>query len=179
MRGTEIYKNKKYCSKLKTLHDTVGKKLAQEIMNDMLKAKLITENTKEDRGDFTDGFWDQKYRLPKGEEVKVEPEMKDKKWWGNKWSTIRPFKYDTVDIPFRKKKNQADIHIVISTCNNFAFLVTRCAMDKALEEEYGGTPIIKTTIYEPEGAPYYRTPVERGRFVWKDTNGRWHLYKRF
>ena len=177
MISTEVYKNKKYCPELKNLHDPIGKKLAIEIMKDVLKAELIVENIKEDQGDFTDGFWDQKYRLLDGKEIKVEPEMKNKKWWGNEWSTVRPFRYDTVDIPFRKEKNQSHIHIVISTCNNFAFLVTRCAMNKALEEEYGGSPIIKPTIHEPEGAPYYRTPVERGHFIARGLNGRWHICK--
>jgi hypothetical protein len=132
-------KNKRFSLSLKQKHDAVGKTLAAEIMRDIVGAKLITDNLKEDAGDFTDGFWDQKYRLRSGKELKVEPEMKDEKWWGNQWSSSRPFRYEEMDIPFRKAKNQAHLHIVISTCKNFAFLVTRDAMNETLEQA-GGIP---------------------------------------
>ena len=108
-------KNKSYSHSLKVKHDAVGKALASEIMRDILGATLITDNIKEDAGDFSDGFWDQKYKLPikdkqQSKEIKVEPEMKDEKWWGNQWSTTRPFRYEEMDIPYRKSKNQAHLH---------------------------------------------------------------------
>lgn len=170
-------KNKRFSPSLKEKHDVVGKTLAKEIMKDLVGAELITDNIKEDSGDFTDGFWDQKYRLPNGKEIKVEPEMKDEKWWGNQWSTTRPFRYDAMDIPYRKAKNQSHLHIVISTCKNFAFLVTRDAMNDALVKS-GGSPKIKRTIYEPQGAAYFSTPVEHGYFVEKGPDGRWHKWQR-
>lgn len=170
-------KNKRFSKSLKDKHDAVGKSLAVEIMRDIVGATLITDNIKEDSGDFTDGFWDQKYRLPNGKEIKVEPEMKDEKWWGNQWSTTRPFRYEEMDIPYRKAKNQAHLHIVISTCKNFAFMLSRDEMNAALEQS-GGVPKIKRTIYEPSGAAYFSTPVKRGRFVEKDADGRWHKWKR-
>ena len=170
-------KNKRFSPSLKAKHDVIGKTLAQEIMRDLVGAELITDNLKEDAGDFTDGFWDQKYRLPSGKEIKVEPEMKDEKWWGNQWSTFRPFRYEEMDIPYRKAKNQSHLHIVISTCQNFAFLVTRDAMNEALEKS-GGVPKIKRTIYEPNGAPYFSTPVEYGYFVYKDCQGSWHKWQK-
>ena len=175
-------KNKSYSHSLKLKHDAVGKALASEIMRDILGATLITDNIKEDAGDFSDGFWDQKYKLPikdkqQSKEIKVEPEMKDEKWWGNQWSTTRPFRYEEMDIPYRKAKNQAHLHIVISTCKNFAFMLSRDEMNSALKES-GGIPKIKKTIYEPNGAPYFSTPVNRGRFVQKSSDGRWHKWKR-
>lgn len=170
-------KNKRFSPSLKQKYDLLGKKLAAEIMQDIVKAKLITDNLKEDSGDFTDGFWDQKYRLPSGKELKVEPEMKDEKWWGNQWSSSRPFRYEDMDIPFRKAKNQAHLHIVISTCENFAFLLTRDAMNEALEES-GGMPKIKKTIYEPNGAAYFSTPVNKGYFVYRKKDGRWAKWKK-
>jgi len=168
---SELYKNKRYCPKLKSLHDSNGKELAKEIMKDVLNAELITTNEKEDQGDFSDGFWDQKYRLPDGccvEEIKVEPEMKDAKWWGDKFSLARPFQYSTMDIPSRKEKNQSHLHIVISTCKKYAFLVTRFAMNNS------GPFKTKKTKYEPEGASYYNIPTKLGRFV-KKVNNRWRL----
>lgn len=168
--------NKRFCPELKKKHDAVGKQLAQEIMRDILGAELITENTKEDQGDFTDGFWDQKYQLPNGKEIKVEPEMKDSKWWGDHFDNNRPFRYDSMDIPFRKAKNQAHLHIVISTCSKYAFLLSRDEMNAALEES-GGSPKIKRTIYEPNGGAYFSTPVGRGRFVEKNSKGNWCKWK--
>jgi hypothetical protein len=103
--------------------------------------------------------------------------MKDEKWWGNQWSTTRPFRYEEMDIPYRKAKNQAHLHIVISTCKNFAFMLSRDEMNAALEES-GGVPKIKRTIYEPNGAAYFSTPVSRGRFVQKSSDGHWHKWKR-
>jgi hypothetical protein len=170
-------KNKRFSPSLKEKHDKVGKSLAVDIMRDVIGAQLITDNLKEDAGDFTDGFWDQKYRLPNGKEIKVEPEMKDEKWWGDQWSACRPFRYEEMDIPYRKAKNQAHLHIVISTCQKFAFLVSRDAMDKTLEES-GGSPKIKRTIYEPQGAAYFSTPVNRGKFVQKREDGHWHFWKK-
>lgn len=168
-------RNKAFCPALKAKHDSVGKKLAEEIMRDLVKAILITDNLKEDSGDFTDGFWDQKYRLPGGKEIKVEPEMKDEKWWGKQWSADRPFRYEEMDIPYRKQKNQAHLHIVISTCQKYAFLVTRAAMDQALKES-GGTPKVKKTIYKPDGEPFFSTPVTKGYFAEKGSDGRWRRW---
>lgn len=169
-------RNKRFDNNLKQKHDPVGKKLAAEIMRDLTGAKLVTENHKEDRGDFTDGFWDQLYELPSGKQVMVEPEMKDKKWWGESVDIYKPFKYDDVDIPYRKAKNSAHIHLVISTCERYAFVVTKEAMEKHLAET-GGTPKFKKTIYEPSGASYYSTPVEKGFFVKKCKDGHWHRWK--
>lgn len=170
-------RNKAFSLSLKEKHDVVGKTLASEIMRDLCNATLVTDNLKEDSGDFSEGFWDQKYSLPDGKEVKVEPEMKDQKWWGCEWSAERPFRYEDMDIPYRKVKNKAAIHMVISTCQRLAFVVTRQAMDKALEES-GGSPKIKRTIYEPSGAPYFSTPVDRGFFVEKGEDNRWRRWKR-
>lgn len=169
-------RNKAFSPSLKKKHDAIGKSLAAEILRDTARAVHVTDNHKEDNADFSDGFWDQLYRLPNGNNIKVEPEMKDEKWWGNQFSKERPFKYDSMDIPYRKAKNEAHLHIVISTCGTFAFTVTRKAMDEALVKS-GGVPKVKRTIYEHEGAPYFSTPVESGRFFQKGADGRWRAWK--
>lgn len=170
-------RNKSFSPTLKDKYDSIGKKLAAEIMKDFVFAELITDNLKEDAGDFSDGFWDQKYLLRNGKTIKVEPEMKDEKWWGNQFSDLRPFRYEEMDIPYRKAKNQAELHIVISTCEQFAFLVTRKAMNRYLEKS-GGTPKIKRTKYEPQGAAYFSTPVSEGCFVQKSIDGKWKKWKK-
>lgn len=162
--------NKRFSPEMKKKFDPQGKRLATEILRDLVGAMLITDNLKEDSGDFSAGFWDQKYRLKDGTELVVEPEMKDKKWWGLGWNDY-PFKYDTMDIPFRKKKNKADLFMVISTCEKYAWLVDRDVIMKHLEVT-GGKPKVKSTIYEPEGGEYYSTPVTKGIFAHR-VNGRW------
>ena len=175
-------KNKRFSKSLKDKYDSLGKQIACDIMKDIVGAELLTNNDKEDAGDFSAGFWDQKYLLPmkengKRKEIKVEPEMKDEKWWGDQWSSSRPFRYEDMDIPYRKAKNQAHLHIVISTCENLAFMISRKAMNESLEES-GGSPKIKRTIYEPSGAPYFSTPVSKGRFVKRNNQGRWKVWKK-
>lgn len=166
--------NKRFDRSLSDRYDSIGKKLAIEIMSDLTGGKIVTENTKETSGNFTDGFWDQMYELPNGTRLLVEPEMKDAKWWGLTWDASRPFRYNTMDIPFRKKKNKADIFMVISTCECFAWVVHRKVIDNHFQET-GGKPKVKRTIYEPEGAEYYSTPVEKGIFVCKK-DGKWRKF---
>ena len=166
--------NKRFDPALKKKFDGPWKRLAAEILRDLVGATLITDNLKEDSGDFSAGFWDQKYCLKNGATLIVEPEMKDQKWWGLGWDDARPFKYDTMDIPFRKKKNKADLFMVISTCETYVWLVDRDVIVKHLEET-GGKPKVKYTIYEPEGGEYYSTPVNKGIFAHK-VNGRWYKW---
>lgn len=169
-------RNKRFDPKLKAAHDAIGKQLAVEIMRDMAGATLIENNDKEDSGDFSAGFWDQKYSLQNGQIIVVEPEMKDSKWWNISAShPDRPFDYSDIDIPYRKAKNKAGLHMVISTCRQYAFLLTRKAMDEHLAS-CGGEPKIKKTIYEPHGAPYFSTPVSKGFFVAK-INDRWQRWR--
>lgn len=168
-------RNKAYDPKLKKKYDPVGKTLTEEILRDLVGAKKITDNLKEDRGNFKDGFWDQRYELPTGQQILVESEMKNRKWWGEHHHPDRPFEYEDIDIPFRKEKNKSHLHIVISTCKKFAFLLTRKAMNDHLESN-NGEPKIKRTIYEPGGAPYFSTPVDRGIFV--VNNGKWKRWKK-
>jgi hypothetical protein len=166
----EIMSNKKYSATLKDKYDGISKKITNDILFDVAKAKLVTNNVKEDSGDFSEGFWDQKYQLPKGDIIIVESEMKDKKWWGSHWGSS-PFKYDTMDIPFRKSKNKANLFVVISTCESYAWLVNREVVEKHLQES-GGKPKNKKTIYEPDGGDYYSTPTNKGLFVC-NINGKW------
>lgn len=169
-------RNKRFDQKLKDQYDEIGKQITIQIMSDFVKAKLIENNVKEENADFSDGFWDQKYLTPDGKEIMVEPEMKDSKWWGEGFCETRPFQYSDMDIPFRKVKNRAHLHVVISTCHNYAFLLTRKAMDEHLETS-GGKPKIKKTIYEPNGASYFSTPVSKGIFVAKNKDGKWKRWK--
>lgn len=160
--------NKRYDAALKNQYDPQGKRVANEIMSNVMGAELIRENIKEDQGDFSEGFWDQSYRTKNNEEIKVEPEIKNSKWFGSHFSkkTGFPFQYDSVDIPYRKEKCIADIHMVISSCENFAFVVSREAMDRQINQN-GGNPKFKKTKYEPEGAYYFSVPLDKGIFVTK------------
>lgn len=168
--------NKRFSRQLCDKYDGKGKQIAEQIMKDVAGAKLSATNTAEEQGDFSQGFWDQKYLMGSGDSLLVESEMKNSKWWGKHHGELQPFKYGTMDIPFRKVKNKADVHIVISTCENYAFIVARKAMDKAIEE--GGAPKMKTTKYEPEGAYYFSTPVSKGRFVSRQEDGKWKFLDR-
>jgi hypothetical protein len=169
-------RNKAYSESNKRKYDNNGKRITEEILRDTANASLVGDNVKEDSGDFSDGFWDQKYKLKSGEEFKTESEMKDKKWWGKYYGKNVPFKYDTMDIPFRKAKNQAEVHFVISTCQQYAFSITRKSMDQAFNE-LGGKPKIKSTKNVPSGEPFFSTPVDRGRFFYKDGKGKWKIVK--
>lgn len=173
--------NKRYERYLKDKYDKPGKEYTNEIMLDISRASFVRENIKEDSGDFSEGFWDQEYLMPNGKIRIVESEMKDGKWFGMYWSPKQPFEFDDVDICYRKVKYIAHTHLVISTIKNYedfvqyAFIVTRKAMDEALAA-MGGCPIIKPTIYKPEGEPFFRTPVSKGRFVYKGLDGHWHFW---
>lgn len=169
-------RNKAFDPSLKNKHDGVAKTLTEQIMKDLFGAKKVTDNVKEDEGKFTDGFWDQKYTMPSGTDVLVEAEMKDEKWWGASFGPDKPFKYSDMDIPFRKSKNKSNVFAVLSTCRTYGWMVTRKAMKEHFESS-GSQPKIKKTIYEPSGAPYYSTPVEKGKFIcFKD--GRWRMWKK-
>ncbi len=167
--------NKRFSRQLCDKYDPQGKRIAEQIMKDVAGAKLITNNTAEEEGNFSEGFWDQEYEFCNGSRKLVEPEMKNKKWWGVRFGDLQPFKYGTMDIPYRKVKNKADVHIVISTCEQYAFLVTRKKMDEAVER--GGEPKFKVTQYEPEGAYYFSTPISDGRFVSRQ-DGKWKFLER-
>lgn len=167
--------NKGFSKSLSNQWDGFGKRLSIEIMRDILSAVLIEENKKETAGDFSAGFWDQKFRLFNGEVVYLEPEVKDKKWWGIGWSPDRPFKYDMMDIPFRKDKNMADYFIVISSRGDYAWIVYRKNVDEYLKRT-GGIPKRKITKFEPNGGDYFSTPVTMGVFL-KKINGKWYKWQ--
>jgi len=171
-------KNKAYNPNWKKKFDGVGKTISEEIMRDCFGAEHICDNAKEDRGDFSDGFWDQAYSW-NGQTLIVEPEIKvgvNGSYFGDHWKSRNewrwPFKWPTVDIPYRKVKNKSNLHLVIGDCKKFAALVTRKSMDDCIEQN-GGNPYIKVTKQEPEGAPYYCVPLGRCRFVKKLSTGKW------
>jgi hypothetical protein len=169
--------NKRFCKALCEEHDGLGKSLATDIMRDVFSAELVTNNEKEESGEFTDGFWDQMYKFPNETLIKVEPEMKNGKWFGDKWlneNHLWPFQYQSIDIPYRKKKNQAKLHIVISKCEEYACLVSRKAMDQSIEES--GVKI-KKTCYEPNGGSYFSVPCDRVVFLVKK-DGKWIKFKK-
>lgn len=168
--------NKRFDQNLKEKYDPIGKKLSIEIMCDVLNAKFITKNEEEDNGTFGDGFWDLKFLLKNKNIITVEAEMKDEKWWGTSYG-FPPFKYKDIDIPFRKIKNKAELHIVISTCQNFAFMVLRKHMDQEFASR--GKPHIKpvrvpgSTKYGRE--PFFRTSVKKGKFVHRYQDNIWRF----
>ena len=163
--------NKRYCPELGDKHDPQGKAMAIEIMRDMLGAEIVCENTSEADKTFKLGFWDQQFQLPNGDKWLIEPEIKDCKWFGEHWArkTGHPFRYDTMDIPFRKYKNQARLHMVISSDEDFAFLVWRKTIDNH------AIVITKPTKYERQGEYFFRTSLDRGTFLQK-TEGHWHKW---
>ena len=167
-----IMQNKRYDPKLKDEYDGRGKNLSIEIMRDVVKAELPQINKEEDLGTFKDGFWDLRFIKKNGKEIIVESEMKNEKWWGFDYGSF-PFKYETMDIPFRKDKNKAELHIVISTCENLAFMLLRKHMDQEFKKK--GVPIFKPTIYA-KNEPFFRTPVSRGKFVHRDKDNIWKFY---
>ena len=170
--------NKRDDPLLKKEYDEEGKRITSEIMKDVAKAELVTDNLHEDAGNFSQGCWDQQYKMPNNKLILVESEMKNKKWWGENHipSLGRPFMYDTIDIPFRKQKNKAELFLVISTCGEWAFLLTRKNMIEHFEAN-GSVPKCKKTIWEPSGGHYFSTPVEKGFFVRK-VNGKWKRWQK-
>ena len=165
-------RNKRYDKNLGDKYDGPGKNLSIEIMHDVLNAELLKTNKEEDLATFKDGFWDLKF-IKNGKEIIVESEMKNEKWWGFDYGSP-PFKYKEMDIPFRKAKNKAGLHIVISTCKNLAFMLLRKHMDQEFEKK--GNPTFKPTIYA-ENEPFFRTPVSRGKFVYRDKDNVWKFCK--
>jgi hypothetical protein len=168
--------NKRYNDELKKKYDTVGKSCCQKILRDLTDAELLAENHMEDMGKFSEGFWDQMYRLPCGKKIIVESEIKDCKWWGYMWNHPWPFMYDTVDVPFRKNKNLASLFVVISSNLDFAFIMTKQSMTDSLKFS-GGRAKWKRTIYEPNGAYYFSVSVESGYFV-KKVKDKWKICKK-
>lgn len=169
--------NKRYDPLLKQEYDEDGKRLTNEILKDVAKATLITDNLHEDAGNFSKGCWDQQYQMPNGKMILVESEMKNRKWWGESNIPLfgRPFMYESIDIPFRKQKNKAELFLVISTCGEWAFVLTRKNMMDHFEAT-GAKPKCKRTIHEPYGGDYFSTPVDKGFFVRK-VNGKWRRWK--
>ena len=168
--------NKRFSKSLHDQNDAKGKQAAIEIMRDLAGAVLFEENTSEQAGDFSKGFWDVSFKLRENEKIiRVEPEIKASKWWGENFvsRTGKPFQYPDIDIPYRKHKCVADLHMVISSNLDLGFLVFRKKMDEVLARK-GGRPKFKTTIFEPEGGYYFTIPVEEGRFVQK-SNGKWRI----
>lgn len=169
--------NKAYNPRLKNKWDKVSKMLTEEVMCDLIGAAKVTDNEHEDRGDFSQGFWDQQYELPgTGTRIYVESEMKDEKWWGPGYGLTGdgPFKYDTVDIPYRKAKNKAKLYMLFSTDGKYGFVVTRKVMDAVIAEN--GVKK-KDTIYK-SGEDFYSIPTSQGFFVEKSPDGRWRRWKR-
>lgn len=165
-------------------------------MRDLFGATLLRNNEAEDKGQFTDGFWDQEYQRPASspsdspKPVFVESEMKDGKWWGRGYA-IRwengvpvangpgvPFKYDTVDIPYRKVKNKAKIYFLfdMDEAEGLGCFVTRKAMDEMIEKN--GGPKRKIAKGEDDGGEYFSIPVEKVQFIERGPNGKWRYFRR-
>ena len=169
--------NKKFSQDLSDRYDAKGKRIAESIMADLFQGILIKENHSEKNGDFSDGFWDQMYRLNNGKCICVEPEVKDSKWYGEQFVELTgyPFQFCTMDIPYRKVKCKADLHMVISSDEKYSFVVTRKVMDEWVEENNG--PKKKVTKYEPQGGYYYSIPLERGLFLVYEKK-KWRVWKK-
>lgn len=179
--------NKSYDPSLKNKWDKVSKTLTEEVMRDLFAARLIKENEAEDLGLFTDGFWDQCYirtkKINDQDEPKpifVESEMKNSKEWGRGYAKTGgpPFKWDSIDIPFRKAKNKAKIFFLFSMDveEGLGAIVTRKSMNEAIQRN-NGKPKNKIARYEDEGGDYFSVPVSEVKFVEKSPNGKWRTFR--
>jgi len=164
--------NKQFSKTLCDKFDPHGKRVAIEIMRDVFEAELVTENTTEGKG-YELGVWDQLFILPSGEEWKVEPEIKvnEKGYYADHWIEKNgyPFRWDTVDIPYRKAKCDAHVHLVISDDETYAFMVERAVMNQAIED--AGGPKWKITKYEPQGGYYFAVDPTEG--IWLKKGDIW------
>lgn len=106
--------------------DPLAKALSFEVL-EFLGFQDIVENTDESNGIF-EKIWDIKGTHKELGEWRIEGEIK--RDWGTKWigGYIRPFKFSTMDIPYRKRnkaEEHATHHIVFGKDGNRAFVVER------------------------------------------------------
>lgn len=119
--------NKRFSKALCDKYDKPVKDELERLMADVHGATFIRNNIGEETKKFNEGFWDQEYKLANNHKVLVEGEAKDQQWWVG--TQKRPFKYDTMHIPWRKMKNSSRYFFLFSTKFDYAFLVTRKAID--------------------------------------------------
>jgi len=151
---------KRFDKKLCDENDSLGKAIATDIMA-CLGFKLVRENTSEGV-DFSEGFWDLEFEKG-GKTIKVEVEVKNKKWWGD-FDKKYPFKYDELNVPARKKKNSADIYFLVSSDSKYAFAISGRNL-KACD-------IRPTYNKHVEDEDMYKIPYNKG-FWFENINGNW------
>lgn len=161
--------NKTFDKNLKNNNDPIAKILTREIIKDWVGGVFIRDNVCEDEGTFEEGIWDQEFYIPiitKSKKIKTESEMKNSDFW-NKKNFSFPFKYETMNIPYRKIKNDADLFFVISTCGTLAWVVSG---KKLINSEV----IRKSTKYLVNES-FFSIPITKGKFFEK-RKGKWEKY---
>lgn len=94
----------RFCKNRFDLYDSNGKNIAREWLT-QLGFENIQENEEESKRNFKE-IWDLKGIHSEFGEFRIEAEIKVD--WGTKWLEI-PFKYPTMDIPYRKR-DKTDVH---------------------------------------------------------------------
>jgi hypothetical protein len=128
----------------------------------------IEENLGESHGDFS-GIWDIRGTHPEFGEWRFDVELK--KDWGTVWLE-QPFRYSTVDIPFRKRDKaevHATHHVVIGGDLERLFIVKRSVV-------LSSTVGYKMCRNRSAPEPFYKVRVENGMFVVKKAD-KWVPYK--
>jgi len=152
----------KFDSKRHKQNDDVAKDVAKEIL-EQLEFTNIRENEKESQGDFSE-IWDIGGDF-NGKQILIEAEIK--RDWGTKWAKF-PFKWGTVDIPYRKRnktKVQSTHMLVISGSLDMAFLVSR-------ENMLSSSISNKDCRNREEKEPFFNIALIDGTFLAKK-NGVW------
>jgi hypothetical protein len=161
----------KFSRKRYDLYDVPAKDIAKEWLL-QLGFKDIDENLGESNGNFSK-IWDVKGFMEKTGEWRIEAEIKQD--WGSKWKEI-PFRYDTVDIPYRKRdkaEEHATHHMVIGGDLKRLFIVNREAVLKS--------PVnykkCRNRGWEEE--PFFNVDIESPKSsFWFKESEKWKVYKK-
>jgi hypothetical protein len=161
----------RFSKKRYDLYDNNAKTIAMEWL-EQFNFKNITENIQESKKNFSE-IWDVKGDHEKYGEFRIEAEIKND--WGIKWLEM-PFKYDTMDIPYRKRdktKVHATHHMIIGGDLNRLFIVKR---EKVLSAKVENKKVRNRNWAEE---PFYRLslPCEFSFFYFKNENNKWIPYK--
>lgn len=153
------------------LYDKPAKEVAAEWML-QLGFDNLEENKGEEKGNFKK-IWDLKGNREGVGEWRIEAEIKVD--WGTKWKDV-PFKYSTMDIPYRKR-DKAEEHathmMVIGGDYKRLFVVNREVMlespvsyKKCKNRGWKEEPFFNIDIYSPKS------------FFWFKEKDSWKIYKR-
>jgi hypothetical protein len=170
----EVKKNdKRFDPECHKKHDADAKHIAQEWLKQM-GFRDIKENLKEAQRNFKE-IWDVSGQHELLGEWRLEAEIKVD--WGTKW-VDEPFKYSTVDVPFRKRDKaevQATHQMVIGGDHKRLFIVKREVM---LDPEITQVTSKACRNRGWQKEPFYNIPIKAPHSsFWVKRNGRWKISK--